>query len=108
MQTEDKLLVAFCSVPDDQVADRLITGILDSRLAACITRLPNAQSLYRWKGQKESTLEVLLVMKTTQDRVNALKQYVLIHHPYQTPELLFVTVSDALESYSSWVQAETR
>jgi periplasmic divalent cation tolerance protein len=108
MKTEDKVLVAFCSVPDDQVADLLIAGILDSRLAACITRLPNAQSHYWWKEQKESTSEVLLLIKTTQDRVDALKQYVLIHHPYQTPELLFVTVSDALESYSSWVQAETR
>jgi periplasmic divalent cation tolerance protein len=108
MKTHDKLLIAFCSVPDDQVADRLIVGILDSRLAACVTRLSNAQSHYWWKEQKESTSEVLLVLKTTQDRVDALKQYVLIHHPYQTPELLFVTVSDALESYSSWVQAETR
>lgn len=107
MIKQNQLLIALCSAPDDQVADRLISGILDSRLAACITLLPNAQSNYWWKGQKESTSEVLLLMKTTQDHVDALKQYVLVHHPYQTPELVFVTVSDALESYSAWVQAET-
>jgi periplasmic divalent cation tolerance protein len=105
---QNQLLIALCSAPDDQVADRLIAEILDARLAACVTRIPNVQSHYWWKNQKESALEVLLVLKTTEDRGDALKRHVLSHHPYQTPELIFLKVSDALEAYSAWVQAETR
>jgi len=33
---------------------------------------------------------------------------VKIYHPYETPELVFISCDDALEAYVNWVRLETR
>jgi periplasmic divalent cation tolerance protein len=100
--------VALCTAPNPSQAESLAQALLASRLAACVSLLPGMHSLYWWQGQVESANEVLLIIKTTVDQVEALKASITEHHPYDTPELLVLPVSDGLERYLAWVQKETR
>ena len=49
-----------------------------------------------------------MIIKTTEDRTEALKGFVQTHHPYDTPELIVVPISAGLDAYLAWVKKETR
>ena len=51
----------------------MATILVNERLAACVNVLSEMESIYRWKGQIEADRERQLIMKTTSDRVPALR-----------------------------------
>jgi periplasmic divalent cation tolerance protein len=102
------VLLVLCSHPDPDAAETLATALVEARLAACVNVLPGARSVYRWHGSIEHALETLLLIKTTSDRLDALKESIVIAHPYAVPEILALTADAGLDRYLDWVRAETR
>ena len=45
-------------------ARRIVSSLLDQKLAACISITALVESHYVWKGKKEKSREYLLVIKT--------------------------------------------
>ena len=56
--------------------------------------------------QRES--EVLLLVKTCADRLDALAAAITQLHPYELPEILALTPSARLPAYLDWIRAQTR
>lgn len=104
----DKLVIAVCAVPTRDVAEELSKNILLGRLAACVSQVDNVRSAYWWRGSIERVEEALLLIKTTSKKVKSLKQFLSENHPYEIPELVFLSGEDALASYVHWVSLETR
>ena len=102
------VLACTCTCPDRASAERLAEALVAERLAACVQLLPGLRSVYRWQGAVESSDEVLLLIKTTRDRLDALAARVRSLHPYELPELLAVEAAGGLPDYLAWVAAETR
>jgi periplasmic divalent cation tolerance protein len=100
-------VVLMLSTLPDAAADTLARGVLDARLAACVTNLGAAASQYHWKGVLESSNEVQLLFKTSVARSDELQRFVTEQHPYETPEILVWQV-DASPDYGQWVNAETQ
>lgn len=96
------------SCPDDASASALARSLVDARLAACASVLPGVRSVYRWQGAVEQATEVLLLVKTWADRIDALVEHVRATHPYELPEVVAVEISAGLAPYLAWLQAETR
>ena len=71
-------------------------------------REPDAgvRSIYRFQGAVEDEREVLLVIKTRADRVDALAERLRALHPYEVPELLVLPTAGGLAPYLDWVRAE--
>ena len=42
--------LVLCTVPDEEVAERLAKGLVGARLAACVNVVPAIRSFYRWEG----------------------------------------------------------
>lgn len=103
-----KMLIALCTAPDIARAQALTQEILGARLAACVNLVPGMTSHYWWQEKLECATEVLMIIKTTAECVSVLKACVGEHHDYDTPELIFVPVTEGLEPYIDWVQKETR
>lgn len=101
-----RLVLSTC--PDAQTADTLATALVDERLAACVNVLPGVRSIYRWKGAVERGEEVLLLIKTTVDRQDALVERLASLHPYELPEALAVEAVGGLAAYLDWVAEQTR
>lgn len=101
-------LICFCTCPDPDTAERIATALVDERLAACVNLLPGLQSVYRWQGQVERADEVLLLVKTTADRFDALCARIKALHPAELPEVLAVEAAVGLPAYLDWVAAQTR
>ena len=101
-------LLVTCACPDRPTALTLARDLVELRLAACVQVLPGLHSIYRWQGQVEDAEEVLLLIKTAEDRIEALTQAVLERHPYELPEIMAVQATGGLDRYLQWVQDETR
>ena len=81
--------------------------LVNERLAACVNVLAEMESVYRWKGQVESDYERQLVMKTTADRVPALRDRVLELHDYEVPEFIVMPIVGGSEAYLDWIRQST-
>ncbi|MGA9421357.1 MAG: divalent-cation tolerance protein CutA [Rhodanobacteraceae bacterium] len=101
-------LIAFSTVADEAGAKRLARTLVEEGLAACVNRIPRIVSTYHWKGAVCDEPEVLLVIKTTSERFDALKARLVELHDYEVPELVAIEVSAGLPDYLAWVAEETR
>jgi periplasmic divalent cation tolerance protein len=106
--TETDVRVAFATAPDEAVALRIARALVEERLAACANLVPGVRSIYRFRGVVEDEREVLLVIKTCADRIEALAERLRALHPYEVPELVVVPTAGGLAPYLDWVRAETR
>ena len=100
-------LLVLCTCPDADVADRIAAALVEERLAACVNRLPGVASTYRWKGSVHRDSEVLLLIKTTHARFDALRDRVVFLHPYELPEVIAVDIALGLPPYLDWIASET-
>jgi periplasmic divalent cation tolerance protein len=101
-------IVVLCTCPDDAVADHIASALVEERLAACVNRLPGVDSTYRWKGEVCRDSECLLLIKTTIERFDALRERIVALHPYELPEVIAVDIARGLPPYLDWIAAETR
>lgn len=90
------------------VAEPLALHCVSARLAACVAIIPGVRSVYRWQGEVETADEVLLQLKTTDERFDALRATLLERHPYELPEILAVPVTAAHPPYIDWIIDQTR
>ena len=101
-------LVALSTVASPEDAERIARAVVERRLAACVNVLPGVVSLYRWKGVVEREEERLLVMKTTSERFEALRQAIVELHPYEVPEVIAVPITAGHEPYLAWLDESCR
>ncbi|HET8818161.1 MAG TPA: divalent-cation tolerance protein CutA [Arenimonas sp.] len=102
------VLACFCTCPDASSAARIADAVVQERLAACVSQLPGLRSVYRWAGGIERADEVLLVIKTTGDRLEALTTRIQALHPNELPEVIAFQVAGGLSAYLDWVAEQTR
>lgn len=100
-------LIVFCTCPDEACAATLAQALVERRLAACVTRLPGAVSVYRWRDTVECGHEVQLLIKTTAPRFAALRDAVISLHPHELPELIAVEAVAGLPRYLEWIDEST-
>lgn len=101
-------VVILCTAPDEATAQELAALVLAEKLAACVTLLPGATSLYYWEGKMEQEYEVQMLLKSDITHQEALLACLKSHHPYQTPELLVLPVTHGDSDYLSWLYASLR
>lgn len=108
LMSASSLHLLFSTCPDAQSADRIARALLEERLAACVTQLRGARSLYHWNGAIKQSTEVQLLIKTWEDRLPDAIARLQALHPYDVPEAIAVQASAGLPAYLDWVRAETR
>ncbi|HET7065704.1 MAG TPA: divalent-cation tolerance protein CutA [Rudaea sp.] len=101
-------ILVLCTCPDESVAERIAAALVEERLAACVNRLPAVASTYRWKGEVHRDSECLLLIKTTNERFDALRERIVALHPYELPEVIAVDVARGLPPYLAWIATETQ
>lgn len=99
-------IVVLCSCPDDAAADRIASTLVDERLAACVNRISGVLSTYRWRGKVCRDSELLLVIKTTRERFDAVRERIVALHPYELPEVIAVDIAHGHAPYLAWIEAE--
>jgi periplasmic divalent cation tolerance protein len=101
-------LVVLVTAPGADRAAEIARALVEERLAACGNVVPGLRSIYRWEGRVQDDAEALLLLKTTRDRFEALRERILALHPYQVPEVIALPVEAGSAPYLEWIRAETR
>ena len=100
-----EMLLVFTTFEREEEAARVVRSLIEERLIACGNLLPEARSLYRWKGEVEDAREVVALLKTRKQDWSALVSRLHELHPYETPECVAVRVAAGAPKYLAWLEA---
>jgi periplasmic divalent cation tolerance protein len=104
-EASSPVCIVLTTTANADEAARLGRTLVEERLAACATLIPAVQSIYRWKGEVESSTETLLLLKTGPDQLAALESRLHELHSYETPEFLVLKVDAANQPYLDWLES---
>ncbi len=99
--------VVLCNCPPEH-APIIARKLVEERLAACVNAVPGVLSFYEWEGQVCEDQETTLIIKTTDERWEALQQRIIELHPYSVPEIIAIDVAAAHPAYLKWVEENSR
>ncbi|MBE2316286.1 divalent-cation tolerance protein CutA [Solirubrobacter sp. CPCC 204708] len=89
-------------------AARIADAIVTAREAACVNIVPTVDSVYWWEGKVERDEEALLVVKTTEERLDSLRTLLDEIHPYDVFELVATAIDAGNDAYLRWITASVR
>ena len=102
----DKRIV-LTTAGSEEEARNIARELVERRLAACVNIVPQVESIYRWQGKVESAREWLLVIKTTAERFEKVRDAIRELHSYDLPECIAVAVEDGSPEYLNWLADPT-
>jgi periplasmic divalent cation tolerance protein len=99
--------IVLMTAPGIDEAQALARKLVEERLAACVSLLPGATSVYRWEGEVQEDSEVLMVAKTSAARLVELEARVAELHPYDVPEFVALDPCHVAPAYLAWLVGAT-
>jgi periplasmic divalent cation tolerance protein len=88
----------------DEARD-IVSHLLVQKLIACATIIPHVESHFIWEGNSTIEDEVKVVLKTTQDKFELVRNYIDENCEYDTPEISYIKFDGGNEAYFEWVDA---
>ncbi|NYT19806.1 MAG: divalent-cation tolerance protein CutA [Methanosarcinales archaeon] len=98
-------IVVYITAGSLDEARMLGRELVSRRLAACANIHP-INSIYRWDGEMVEDNEVALILKTTSEIFDELKETVRSLHSYDLPCIVYWEI-DGEENYLRWISDET-
>jgi periplasmic divalent cation tolerance protein len=91
---------AYVTAPRDAAAN-IAKTLVEERLAACVNAV-DCTSTYRWEGEVHEDAESILLVKTTDDRYEALVDRIEELHPYDVPCIERFEETGMLAEFEAW------
>ena len=85
-----------------QIGEHLVAD----RLAACVNIIEGMHSIYRWEGEIQRDREVVMIAKTTRDRLPALVEAVKRFHSYDCPCIVSFAIDGGNPAFLEWIGRE--
>ncbi|GFY96094.1 nitrogen regulatory PII-like, alpha/beta [Actinidia rufa] len=113
-------IVVYVTVPNKEAGKKLAEGLVKEKLAACVNRVPGMQWMKRWwqsevdenwlgfQIEVQTDSEELLIIKTRESLLEALKEYVKANHEYEVPEVIAMPIIGGSIPYLEWIKNSTR
>lgn len=98
--------VVITTLEGEDEARGIALKLLNEKLAACVSFYP-VKSVYWWRGKIESSEEFLLIIKTSDGKVDELMNRLAEIHPYDVPEILVLPVERVWPPYERWIEDVT-
>lgn len=90
---------------DDAIGARqLAKTLVESKAAACVNVIPNLVSVFSWEGVTQVESELLLLIKTTPEKLGAVQRLIESNHTYDVPEIVRIDAEVLHKPYMDWVR----
>lgn len=96
-------LIVLATASNAEEASRIADALVGGRLAACVNIVSGIESVYRWEGKIARDNEILMIIKTTDDRYAELEAQIKALHSYTTPEVIAIKIERGSEAYLQWL-----
>jgi periplasmic divalent cation tolerance protein len=93
----------YVTCRDTHEAEHIASTLLDEHLIACANVLPTMQSMYHWEGEVQTSLEAVLILKTTHAQQDAVTARICSLHSYQTPCIITWETTHGNPDFMQWV-----
>jgi periplasmic divalent cation tolerance protein len=108
MLSDEKIAVLYTTWPDEDTAAFAAEEVIKRSLAACVNIFPPVRSIYRWSGDINDGMEIVMIVKTVHANKEDLVKALCDYHPYDVPAILSISCPSVLSEFGQWVQQETR
>ena len=98
-----KNCVIYCSVPNEFNANLIATTLVEDNLAACVNIVPSITSVYRWEGITQTESELMLIIKTQEDRFKDVEAKIKELHENSLPEIIALPIIMGNDDYQNWI-----
>jgi periplasmic divalent cation tolerance protein len=97
------LILSTTDTPDS--AQRIAAALVEAHEAACVNIVSGIRSIYGWEGKMCSEAECLLLIKSTEERFDAVRATIRRLHSYEVPEIIAVPITSGDPAYLAWLQS---
>ena len=99
--------IVITSAPPAE-SEKLVQNLLEERLIGCGNIWGNVQSMYCWKREIQREPESLIIMETTDERVEEVITRISERHSYDVPKILAIEPKNVYQAYHLWLEEETK
>jgi periplasmic divalent cation tolerance protein len=101
------VMFVYVTAADAEEAKAIGRRLVEEQLAACANILPGATSIFRWEGRLEEASEAVLILKTTEQKLERLIDRAKALHSYDCPCIEALPVVEGNREFLEWVVRET-
>jgi len=101
------VMFVYVTAGDVEEAKRIGRQVVEEQLAACANILGGVTSIFRWEGKVDEASEAMLILKTTEQRLEPLIARVKVLHSYELPCIEALPVVDGNRDFLEWIVRET-
>lgn len=102
------ICVLYSTFPSHKEAEAVVAELLDRKLIACANLFGEVRSVFRWEGKVASETEVIMIAKTTAERVDEAIAQLTQLHSYDCPCVTSWPVTAGNAEYLKWVGDEVQ
>jgi periplasmic divalent cation tolerance protein len=106
MVQPSEFCIVLVTAPNETCAKSIARILLTEKLAACVNCFA-VVSFYTWENELNQDHEFQLIIKTQNQRFDALAKRLHEIHPYEVPEVLAIPIVTGAPSYLKWLQHNT-
>jgi periplasmic divalent cation tolerance protein len=96
-------LIVLTTVDSEELALKISSTLVESRLAACVNMISPVRSIYRWKDKVHDDREMILMIKTMAHNFTEVRDLIREIHTYELPEIIAYSVDAADERVLEWI-----
>jgi len=100
-------IIVFCTFPNLDEAKSIALILVEKKLAACCSILPQVTSYYVWDSKLEESQEILMIIKTSHKCYDQLEKQIKMLHSYSVPEIISVKINQGSKAYLDWIFEST-
>jgi periplasmic divalent cation tolerance protein len=101
-----KEIVILTTTGSFDLAESIARSLVEEKLAACVNVLPEIRSLYRWEGKLCEDKEFLLLIKSTEEKFEAVRSSIRRLHTYDVPEVIALAITAGDSTYLRWLRQQ--
>jgi periplasmic divalent cation tolerance protein len=102
---------AVCEVvvtaPDPAWLAKVTRQLLERRLVASSHQIDAVRSIYRWEGEVHERREARVSLRTRAVLFDQVSSFIRTAHPYVTPSIVALPITQVTEDYLQWLLRET-
>lgn len=98
------VILVYITAPNENEAEAIATMLIEKKIVACVTIIPQTKSIYFWENYIHKTNEVILLAKTTESCFNKVKETVCNIHSYDTPCIIALPIMLGESTFLTWIE----
>ena len=105
--TKNTTWAIYSTFGNAEEAFSVANSLLEKRLIACANVIDQVTSIYRWQGGIQREKEVVMIAKTSENRVEEAITILAELHSYQLPAITAYPIMAGFPAFLQWVADET-